>query len=46
MFFNDAMLQRQAEAMGSPGDMFDRFAGFPETTERHSVNGSIWLRRR
>lgn len=46
MFFNDAMLQRQAEAMASPGDMFDRFAGFPEPTERHSVNGSIWLRRR
>jgi hypothetical protein len=32
--------------MKAPGDMFERFAGFPARTERHLVNGSIYLRRR
>lgn len=45
LFFNDAFLKKAAPDLRRPGDMFDRFDGFP-TRPMHRVNGSLWLRKR
>lgn len=45
MFFNDAFVQKAADRVRVPGDMFERFDGF-DSRPMHRVNGSLWLKKR
>ena len=44
VMFNDAFLQKCADEVRRPGDMFDRFESH-DSRPMHRLNGSIWLRR-